>query len=105
MATTASHNVLCVLGTVTTPIATDGPYEIIGSLTLPSISQGNTANSAVVATISQNGSPIYTGAAGAKGFMISGIQCVAGDTISVALSSAAAVDQGLNVIKCTIAIG
>lgn len=105
MATTASHNVICVLGTSTTTILTDGPYEMIGSLTLPNVGHGDTSNSQVVATLSRNGSTIYTGNAGATGFMVTGIQCVAGDTLGVQLSSGAAIDQPPNTIKCTLAIG
>lgn len=97
--------VLCALGTFTTSVQAAGLYDIIGSLTLPGITNGAPANSQVVAAISLNSSLLFTGQAGAKGFEIVGVNCAAGDIIQVQLSSAAPVDQGVNVIKCTVAIG
>lgn len=105
MANSSGQMLLSGLMTATTSVNAAGTYDIIGSLTLPGITKGSTANSQVVATIKQNGSTIFTGQAGAEGFMITGLTCAAGDTISVQLSSGAAVDQGLNLIKCTVAIG
>jgi len=105
MASTSSQMVISGLQSVTNGISSAGNYDIIGSLTLPGIANGASANSQVVTTVSHNGSPIFTSQAGSEGFTITNLPCAAGDTITVALTSAAAVDQGLNVVKCTVAIG
>lgn len=104
MATYNQSAVFNGLGTFTviTPIA--GNYFVEGKISLPTLSTGATANSAVVTTINQNGSPVYTGTAGAEGFRTD-IAAAANDTIAVVFSSAAAVDKALNVIKATIQIG
>lgn len=91
---------------VTVPAA--GSYPINGKLELPNIDQGQAANSAVVVTIVQNPSgsntTIYTGAAGSRGFQLVA-NCSANDVLAITLSSAAAVDQPINAIKTSIAIG
>lgn len=56
-----------------------------------------------VVTINQNGSPMYTGIAGATGFNKE-LQVAVGDVIAIVLSSSAAPDQGLNVIKGVVAL-
>lgn len=91
------------LGTVTFVTPTTGQYSFHGSISLPNIVAGDTANSAVVVTINQNASPVYTGVAGARGFGVS-FQCTAADSITIVLTSAALVDQNLNVIKSVISI-
>lgn len=88
--------------TVFTALITDS-YNIIGTLSLPAISKGDTANSQVVVVIKQNSSTIYTGSAGAKGFAISA-QLTANDVISLVLTSSASVDQPKNVIKTSLTI-
>ena len=90
------------LGTITINIPSAGRYGIDGKITLPTISSGS-GQSSVVVTINQNGSPIYTGAAGAQGFHTNPY-CAASDIITIVLTSAATVDQGLNVIKTTVSV-
>lgn len=85
----------------TIPIA--GNYFVEGKISLPTI-VGGAGPSAVVAVINQNASPVYTGLAGAEGFRAD-LLCAAGDVIQIVLSSAAAADQALNVIKATVAYG
>jgi hypothetical protein len=90
-------------------IPTANMYYLKGTLTLPDISKGNTANSQVVVTITQTphgGSPttIYTGLPGAEGFGIE-INAAALDIFAVTMSSSATVDQGLQAVKTTISVG
>jgi len=59
--------------------------------------------SQVVVTINQNGTPRYTGQAGAKGFSI-GINCTAADVITIVTSSSDTYDQGANAVKMTLAV-
>lgn len=105
MANSSRQMVLCVLGSSTIGISDAGSYDIIGKLSLPGISKGDASNSQVVTVVSKNGSPILTSGAGAAGFLLRGIVLAAGDTISVAMSSAASVDSGKNIVKCVVAIG
>ena len=104
-----SNSTFTGLTTMTVGIPTAGAIEVKGKLELPTIDQGAPANSQVVVTITQTptgGSPttIYTGLAGAKGFRIT-VNAAALDAIAVTTSSAATVDQGLNVIKTTLSVG
>jgi hypothetical protein len=82
--------------TFTAPVA--GGYWLDAKLSLPQLSTGASANSAVVATVSQNSTPVLTSIAGAEGFRAI-LTCAVGDTISVTLSSAAAVDNVINAVK------
>ena len=92
------------LGTIATvTVPTTDRYTLSGKISVPKLPKGSLANSSVVAVINVNGSPIYTGQAGAEGFESSPF-CSAGDIITVVLSSANVVDQGLNVIKTTLSI-
>lgn len=91
------------LGTLSITVPVAGTYFISGNISIPTISTGSSPSSCLV-TINQNGSPIYTGVAGAEGFYTSMV-CAAADVIAVVFSSSAAVDQLLNVIKSTISIG
>jgi hypothetical protein len=104
MAQVAQNLTLAGLTSVTTSAPTAGVYQILGKISVPYIPGGSTATSSVVATIQQNNSTIYTGPAGAEGFAWAA-SCAAGDTLSVALTSSTAVDQGTNVIKAAISIG
>lgn len=90
--------------TFVAPVA--GQYYLRGSLSIPQLATGASAPSAVVVTIVNATGPVtlYTGTAGAMGFQINAI-CAAGDSISVTLSSAAAVDQPLNAIKAVMIFG
>lgn len=90
------------LGTLTTSVPSAGPYKMEGKISLPTL-VGGSGVSACVCTINQNGSPIYTGTAGAEGFGIEPT-CAANDTFTFVLSSAAAPDQVLNAIKMTVSI-
>ncbi len=78
-------------------------YAISGSLTLPGIPQGSPLASAVVVVVNKNGSPVYTGLAGAKGFKTD-VVCAALDEITVVLSSALAEDNAPNAVKSTISV-
>src|ERR1700678_3820563 len=90
------------LGTAGIRMNTAGLKTISGTLPLPTINQGASADSSVVVTINLNGgSTLYTGAAGAQGFETQ-VACSAGDVVNVIFTSAATVDQGLNVVKSTI---
>lgn len=92
------------LNTLTTSVPTAGPYSIKGKLTLPTYTDdGSTGTSAVVTTVNQNGSPIYTGLAGAEGFYTTFL-AAAGDTITVVFTSSATVDQAPNAVKATIGL-
>lgn len=91
------------LGTIASiTVPTTDRYTIRGKIALPTLSEG-AGKSAVVAVVNVNGSPVYTGQAGAMGFETSPF-CSANDVITVVLSSAASPDQGNNVIKTTISI-
>lgn len=97
------------LRTLNIGIPETNEFLVSGKLQLPTIDQGDTAVSSVVVTITQTpngGSPttIYTGTAGARGFAVMA-NCTALDTIAVAMTSAAAVDQGINAVKTTISVG
>lgn len=91
------------LSTYSVIVPSAGPYFMEGKLSLPTL-VGGAGASACVATVNLNGSPIYTGLAGAEGFRAETV-CAAGDTLSVVLSSAAAPDQILNAIKGVVAVG
>lgn len=104
MANSVVNMVMSGLGTAQASVSNAGSYDIIGSLTLPGISKGDPSNSQVVTVVKQNGTTMYTGLPGAEGFQLI-LQCAAADIIAVQLSSAAAVDQGINVIKAVVSIG
>jgi hypothetical protein len=96
------------LSTVTTSLPSAGQYLVAGKLQLPTIDQGSASQSQVVVTITQTpsgGGPttIYTGSAGARGFAVN-VTAATLDSIAVALSSSAAVDQLANAIQCTLSI-
>jgi hypothetical protein len=95
---------LAGLNSVTTTITTAGAFAIDGKTTLPSISEGGPANSAAVMTITQNSTTVYTGRPGDEGFHLT-LNCAAGDVLVFAFTSAAAVDQPPNAVKCVISIG
>lgn len=91
------------LGTYTMSAPNAGTYTLMGKITLPKISQGDAVNSQVVVTININGGgTIYTGDADAEGFYISPLAIASANSlINIILTSAATVDQSLNVIKTT----
>lgn len=96
--------VISGLGTSTMSVASARPYALTGSLSLPGISKGDTANSQVVTVIKQNASTIFTSTAGAEGLNLT-IYTAAGDVISVITSSSAAIDKSLNVVKGVFSLG
>lgn len=104
MANFSQSQTVSGLGTTTINIPSAGRYGIDGKITAPHIPSGDSSNSSVVVTISQTGAgTIYTGAAGLQGFHINPF-CAASDVITIVLSSAATVDNQLNVIKTTISV-
>jgi hypothetical protein len=86
---------------VTVPFA--GPYFVKGKFLIPT-SVGGAGQSSLVVTVNQNGSPVYTGSAGAEGFYTD-ISCAANDVIAMVLSSSAAVDAVNNAVKAVYSIG
>ena len=82
------------------PVA--GNYFLDAKIFGPNISAGSSANSQVVATVTQNGSTIYTSPSGGEGFRIN-VVCAVGDAIAVALTSSAAVDLPYNTIQAVLA--
>ena len=91
------------LGTLSITMGVAGLCFADGHIALPTISNGGGVSACLV-TINQNGSPIYTGQAGAEGFYVNFTAAV-GDVIAFVFSSSAAADQPLNVIKSSISIG
>lgn len=90
------------LGTLSFTIPQDGSYRFDGKISIPTIVNGGGPSSLLV-VVNQNGSPVYTGVAGAEGFKVD-LSCLLGDVIAMVFSSSAAADLALNVIKSTIAI-
>ncbi len=91
------------LSTISTTVPYAGPYFVKGMITLPTLVDGGGASSLVV-TVNQNGSPVYTGSAGAEGFYTN-ISCAAFDVIAVVFSSSASVDALSNALQSVISIG
>lgn len=90
------------LRTITFIAPSNGNYKIEGKLSLPLPSQGG-GETAVVVVINLNGSPVYTGVAGAEGFKR--IQpLLTSDTVTIVLSSSASADQPKNAVKTTLSI-
>ena len=79
-----------------------GPANVRGKLTLPQLyDDGSQGQSAVVVTVKQNGTTIYTGLPGAEGFRVDFLGA-AGDAMQVIFASAAAIDQDINVVKASV---
>jgi hypothetical protein len=91
------------LNTISTTVPYAGPYFVKGQFTLPTLVDGAGASSLVV-TVNQNGSPVYSGLAGAEGFY-KNLLCAAYDVIAIVLSSAASVDAVNNAVKAVYSIG
>lgn len=89
------------LGTYSVAVPNAGPYAVDGKIALPTIVDGGGPSAVVVAININGGGSLYTGIAGAEGFKAD-VLCAANDIINVVLSSAAAADQGLNVVKSVI---
>lgn len=110
------------LATHTVIIPTTDVYSFQGTLTLPNIVPTPTpgagggagtganpaitqqVNSQVVVTINQNGTPILTTQAGARGFYLPAVSCTAGDVITFVRTSSLSQDEQLNAIRMTLAI-
>jgi hypothetical protein len=108
------------LATHTITIPTTDLYNFQGTLTLPNIVPSATQGpgggagtgtgggpevpSQVIITVNKNGSPIYTGAAGALGFTLNGVSCTAGDVITIVRSSSLAQDEQPNAIRMTLSV-
>ena len=104
MANYISGGVYTGLGTFKIGVGETGNYKLYGTITLPTIPEGEAANSQVVVTININGgSTLFTGNPGDKGFQLIH-SATANDIFNVILTSAAAVDQPLNEIKTTISL-
>lgn len=95
--------------TVVLPVA--GQFTLSGKLKLPRLSQTDPTDpnyssypSAVVATIKQNGTTIFTSTAGSDGFSIP-VSAASQDTFTVQLSSSEAQDEVLNAVSAVISIG
>jgi hypothetical protein len=95
--------------TVVVPIA--GLFTLSGKIKLPRLSQTDptdpnflTYPSAVVATIKQNGTTIFTTKAGSDGFSIP-LSAAAKDSITVALTSSSAQDEILNAVSAVVSLG
>jgi hypothetical protein len=91
------------LGSISFTIPIAGQYFFEGNISLPSI-VGGSGPSSVVVVVNQNGSPVYTGVAGATGFRCD-VLCAFDDVMQIVFSSAAAPDQVLNSVKSTISYG
>lgn len=90
------------IGTQSLIVVDAGLYSVEGKSDIPTLVNGGGASSLVV-TVNQNGSPKYTGSAGANGFKTN-LLCAANDTIAVVYSSSAAADTAYNAIKSTVAV-
>lgn len=104
MATISSHIVLNGLESSSTSIPIAGFYNVRCDLNLPTIPESSPSNSQVVATFTQNGTPVYTSKPGDLGAQFN-LSCAAGDVIAVVLSSGAAIDQPTNVVRGTVVLG
>ncbi len=103
MANFNQNAVFCGLGTFSLVVPEDGTYFVEGKSLLPTIVAGG-GPSGLVTIVNLNGSPVYTGDAGADGFRAV-VECAALDALDVVFSSAEDADQPLNAVKTTIAIG
>ena len=111
MANFSQNYAISGLETLTAVVPLGGLYTLSGKIRLPRLSQTDATDpnyasypSAVVATIKQNGTTIFTTNAGADGFTIP-INAVAGDSFTVALTSSTAEDEILNAVAAVVSIG
>ena len=91
------------LGTLTWVCPETSAYQLSGKISLPELTPGSSAPSSCLVTINVNGTPKYTGQAGAQGFACT-LSLTLADSVTIVFSSAAAVDQFPNVIKSVISI-
>lgn len=108
------------LATHTIIIPTTDTYTFQGTLTLPNLEPsatqgpgggagtgvggGPTVDSQVLVTIRQNGTQVYLGHPGDRGFLLQALQCTAGDVITIQRSSSLAQDQQINSIRMTLMV-
>jgi hypothetical protein len=111
MANYSQNFTIAGLETLTFVVPLAGAYTLSGKLQLPSAAQDDPTDpnylgypSAVVTTVKQNGTTIFTSLAGAEGFSIPVLAALS-DTFTIALTSSATPDQGLNALRASISIG
>jgi hypothetical protein len=99
------------LETLTFVVTVAGQFSLKAKLKIPRLSQTDPTDpnflsypSAVVTTIKQNGTTIFTSTAGADGFSIP-ISAAALDSFTVALSSSSAEDEVLNAVSAVVSVG
>jgi hypothetical protein len=99
------------LETLTAVMPFSGLVKLEGKLKLPRLSQTDPTDpnylanpSAVVTTIKQNGTTIFTSLAGADGFSIPVLVAIK-DSITVQLSSSSAQDEVLDAVSAVVSIG
>lgn len=81
-----------------------GPIAADWKLLLPTVTGGGGQSSVVMTVVNGTGPvTVYTGVAGAAGGSLNTL-CAANDVLTFTLSSSAAADLPLNVIKCAIQI-
>ena len=81
-----------------------GPVAADWKISLPTVTGGGGQSSVVMTVVNGTGPvTIYTGVAGATGGSFNTL-CAAGDVLTFTLSSAAAADTPLTVIKCNIQV-
>ena len=95
---------LCGLTSYAVSIPNAGPVALDWKISLPTLVGGGGQSSCVMTIVNGTGSvTVYTGTAGASGGSVTTL-CAANDVLTFTMSSAAAADAGLNVIKAQIAI-
>lgn len=111
MANYSQNFAISGLETLTVVVPVAGDYTLSGKIKIPKLSQTDPTDanylsypSAVVATIKQNGTTIFTTSAGADGFSIPLVAALK-DSITVALSSSSAQDEILNAVSAVISLG
>lgn len=96
--------VICGLGSYSVKAPAADQYVVDVKSTIPTLtSTGGTQQSALVTTVSINGTPVATYPAATRGSQTI-CNCALGDVILVAFSSSSAVDAASNVIQSVIAI-
>jgi hypothetical protein len=95
--------------TIVMPLA--GTFTLAGKIRLPRLAATDPTDpnflsypSAVVTTIKQNGTTIFTSTAGADGFSIP-IEAALNDSFTVALTSSSAQDEVLDAVSAQVRIG
>lgn len=108
------------LGTATVIVPNTDTYLVQGTLSLPAqvpapipgpgggagtgSGSGPQVNSQVIVTIKQNGSTVYTSAAGDKGFCLPALNCTAGDILTFQRASSLSQDQQPNSVRLTLVV-